>query len=94
MLFNAVFQLMQTLEKKVMALADTVAELEANYTTLTTAVSGVAAEVTKLSGEIATLQAQLASAGVDAATLASIQSVADGLKTQAEALNAATAAGG
>lgn len=77
-----------------MALSDTVAELETNFASLQTAVTAVAAEVTKLAGEITTLQGELANAGVDPALLARAQTVADGLATQAAALNAATTAGG
>ena len=77
-----------------MALSDTVATLETNYTTLTTAVSASSAEITKLAGEVTTLQGEIANAGVDPALVARIQTVADGLSTQAAALQAAATAGG
>ena len=70
-----------------MALSDTVAELEANFTALTTVVSNASAEIAKLAGEVA-------NAGVDPALVARIQAVADGLATQSSTLGAAVTAGG
>lgn len=77
-----------------MALSDTVAALEANFAAVTSAVSAASAEITKLAGEITTLQGELSNAGVDPALVARIQTVADGLATQASALQAAATAGG
>ena len=72
-----------------MALSDTVAELEANFTTMQATITSVSTELAALHTEVVNLQAQVAAGGVDAATLQRIQVVADGLKTQSDALSAA-----
>lgn len=78
------------LEKKLMALSDTVAELETNFAAINDKVSAAVAEMQKLAGDVAALQAQLASAGVDPALLARAQTVADNLGTLAQTLGSGT----
>ena len=76
-----------------MALSDTVGELETNFASMTSTVTGVSTELASLHSEVVSLQAQVANAGAPADLIARIQAVADGLKVQSDALaSAGTAA--